>query len=184
MIYPIYIYGSSVLRDESLELTKDFPELEKLAADMFETMYASDGVGLAAPQIGKSLRMFVVDASPMADMDSSAAGFKRVMINPEIYEESETEVLMGEGCLSLPGIHEDVYRPEVIRVRYFDEHFVEHDEELSGWPARVVQHEYDHIEGMVFTDHLSSLRRTLLRSKLTAMSKGKYSADYRTKQTK
>ncbi len=184
MIYPIYIYGSSVLRSESADLEKDFPELEKLAADMFDTMYASDGVGLAAPQIGKSLRMFVADASPLADDDPKAAGFKRVFVNPEIYEESDTEVLMGEGCLSLPGIHEDVYRPEKIRVRYFDEHFVEHDEELDGWRARVVQHEYDHIEGMVFTDHLSSLRRTLLRSKLMAMSKGKYSADYRTKLTK
>ncbi len=184
MVYPIYIYGSSALRNESVDVERDYPELDKLIDDMFETMYASHGVGLAAPQIGKNLRLFVVDVTPMADEDPAAVDFKRVMINPEIYEESDMEILMSEGCLSLPGIHEDVYRPEKIRIRYFDRNFEEHDEELEGWPARAVQHEYDHIEGMVFTDHLSNLRRTLLRSKLTAMSKGKYTADYRTKLAK
>ncbi|MDY3979967.1 MAG: peptide deformylase [Tidjanibacter sp.] len=184
MIYPIYIYGSSVLRKESVDLTPDFPELKQLVEDMFSTMYASDGVGLAAPQIGKDIRLFVVDASPMASDDPKAAGFKRAFINPEIYDESEEEVLMNEGCLSLPGIHEDVYRPETIKVHYWDEEFVEHDEELSGWPARVVQHENDHIEGLVFTDHLTPLRKTLLRNKLKAMASGKFEADYRTKLTK
>ena len=184
MVYPIYIYGSSALRNESVDIEKDYPELDKLIDDMFETMYASNGVGLAAPQIGKNLRLFIVDVTPMGDEDPAAKDFKRVFINPEIYEESDMEVLMSEGCLSLPGIHEDVYRPEKIRIRYFDRDFVEHDEELEGWPARAVQHEYDHIEGYVFTDHLSNLRRTLLKSKLLGLTKGKYSADYRTKIAK
>lgn len=184
MIYPIYIYGSQVLRDQAVEIEPDFDDLEQFVADMFETMYASDGVGLAAPQIGRSLRMFVVDTAPMGDDDPDALNFKHAFINPEIYEESDSEVLMNEGCLSLPGIHEDVYRPETIRIRWIDEHFVEHDEQLSGWSARAVQHEYDHIDGIVFTDHLSSLRKTLLRNKLAGMAKGKYSAAYKTRQTK
>lgn len=184
MVYPVYIYGSPVLRAETEEVGKDYPELKKLVDDMFETMYAAEGVGLAAPQIGKDLRMFVVDVSPFGKSDPAAADYKRVFINPEIYEESEMEVLMNEGCLSLPGLHEDVYRPETIRIRYVDENFNEHDEELDGWRARAVQHEYDHIEGMVFTDRLSSLRRTLLKNKLNAMTKGKYDASYRTKMGK
>ncbi len=184
MVYPIYIYGSSVLRSEAEPVTQEYPNLEQLVADMFETMYASDGVGLAAPQIGKSLRLFVVDVSPFASDDPAAGGFRRVFVNPEIYEVSDEEVLMGEGCLSLPGLHEEVYRPERIRIRYFDEHFTPHDEELDGWRARAVQHEYDHIDGVVFTDHLSPLRRTLIRNKLAAMARGKYSAAYRTKLTR
>ena len=171
MIYPIYIYGSPVLREECMEVEREYPELEKLVSDMFDTMYASEGVGLAAPQIGKSLRLFVVDTSPFGQYDPSAAGYKRVFVNPEITEESDEEVLMNEGCLSLPGLHEDVYRPE-------------HEEVLEGWPARAVQHEYDHIEGIVFTDRLAPLRKTLVRNKLNAMAKGKYEAAYRTKQTK
>ena len=134
-----------------MEVEREYPELEKLVSDMFDTMYASEGVGLAAPQIGKSLRLFVVDTSPFGQYDPSAAGYKRVFVNPEITEESDEEVLMNEGCLSLPGLHEDVYRPEKIRIRYFDERFQEHEEVLEGWPARAVQHEYDHIEGVVFT---------------------------------
>lgn len=184
MIYPIYIYGSPVLRNECEEIGRDFPDLPKLIEDMFETMYASDGVGLAAPQIGKNLRLFVVDTSPFASQDPTAADYKRAFINPVIVEESDMEVLMGEGCLSLPGLHEEVYRPEKIRIRYFDENFVEHEDELEGWPARAVQHEYDHIEGIVFTDRLAPLRKTLIRNKLNAMAKGKYDAAYRTKQTK
>lgn len=184
MIYPIYIYGSPVLRADNSDVQRDFPDLPQLAADMFETMYESSGVGLAAPQIGKNLRMFVVDVSPFAEQDPAAAGFKRVFVNPEIYEESDEEILMNEGCLSLPNIHEDVYRPEKIRIRYFDENFDEHDEEIDGWCARAVQHEYDHIEGIIFTDHLSALRRSLMKTKLNAMAKGKYEASYRTKQAK
>lgn len=184
MIYPIYIYGSSVLRNECVEVGREYPELDKLVSDMFDTMYASEGVGLAAPQIGKSLRMFVVDASPFGQYDPTAVNYKRVFINPEIIDESDEEVLMNEGCLSLPGLHEDVYRPEKIKIRYYDEHFALHEEELEGWPARAVQHEYDHIDGIVFTDRLAPLRKTLIRSKLNNMAKGKYEAAYRTKQTK
>ncbi len=184
MIYPIHIYGSSVLRGEAKEVVADFPGLKQFIADMFETMYAADGVGLAAPQVGKDLRIFVVDASGFAKVDPAAAGYKRAFINAEIYEESDEEILMNEGCLSVPGIHEDVYRPERIRIRYFDEDLNEHDEELDGWRARAVQHEYDHTEGTLFTDRLSPLRRTLLKGKLSGMSKGKYDASYRTKLAK
>lgn len=184
MVYPIHIYGSPVLRGECKELEKDYPELKKLADDMFESMYAASGVGLAAPQIGKNIRMFVVDVSPFKDIDTATAGYRRVFVNPDIYEYSDEEVLLNEGCLSLPGLHEDVYRSEKIRIRYYDTDFVEHDEELDGWRARAVQHEYDHIEGIVFTDHLSPLRKTLIKNKLQAMTKGKFSADYRTKQSK
>jgi peptide deformylase len=172
------------LREECAEVERGYPELEKLVSDMFDTMYASEGVGLAAPQIGKSLRLFVVDTSPFGQYDPTAADYKRVFINPRITEESDEEVLLNEGCLSLPGLHEDVYRPEKITIRYFDEHFNEHEETLEGWPARAVQHEYDHIEGMVFTDRLAPLRKTLIRNKLNVMSKGKYEAAYRTKQVK
>ncbi len=184
MIYPIYIYGSGVLRAECSDITPDYPELDKLVEDMFETMYASNGVGLAAPQIGKDIALVVIDASPMAGDDPSAEGFKRVLINPEIVEESDVEVLMNEGCLSVPGIHEDIYRPEEVTVRYMDQNWQPREEHLGGWPARVVQHELDHLDGMVFTDHLSALRKTLLRNKLTAMSKGKYDASYRTRLVK
>ncbi len=182
MIYPIYIYGSGILRKECVEIDENYPELPKLIEDMFATMYATEGVGLAAPQIGKDIRLFVVDATPFAEDDPTAKDFKKVFINPEIYEVSEEEVLYNEGCLSVPGIHEDVYRPESIRINYLDENFEEHDEELTGWPARVVQHEYDHLDGIVFTDRLSGLRKTLLRNKLTGMTKGKFSCAYRTKQ--
>ncbi|MBO5661614.1 MAG: peptide deformylase [Tidjanibacter sp.] len=182
MILPIYIYGSGVLRKECQDIDQSYPELGKLIEDMFTTMYASEGVGLAAPQIGKDIRLFVVDGTPFEDVDPTAKDFKKVFINPEIYEESEEEVLMNEGCLSVPGIHEDVYRPETIRINYLDENFEEHDEELTGWPARIVQHEYDHLDGLVFTDRLSTIRKTMLRNKLNAMAKGKYSCAYRSKQ--
>lgn len=182
MVYPIYVYGSAVLRNPTESVGNDFPDLKQLIDDMFATMQSSSGVGLAAPQIGKSLRIFVVDTTPMADADSpELAGFRKAFINPEIYEYSDVEVLMGEGCLSLPGMNEDVYRPETIRIRYQDVDFEWHDEFYDDYRARVIQHEYDHLEGKVYTDHLSPLRKTLLRNKLNAMAKGKYSADYRTK---
>lgn len=184
MIYPIYIYGSPVLRQQTELVGKDYPELKKLAADMFDTMYAADGVGLAAPQIGKSIRMFVVDASPFADDDPSLENLKIAFINPDIYERSGDPVSMGEGCLSFPGINENVSRPDRIRIRYVDENFVEHDEEYSGMAARIIQHEYDHIEAKVFIDHLPALRKTMLQPKLNGMAKGKYKASYRCKQVK
>lgn len=184
MIYPVYVYGSPVLRRETEDVPEDYPGLKQLVSDMFDTMYASNGVGLAAPQIGKPMRMFVVDASPNADEEPELAGFKKVFINPEIYEESEEEVVMNEGCLSIPGINEDVRRPEKIRIRYFDEDFNRHDEQFGGFAARVVQHEYDHLEGIVFTDLLSPLRKTLIKGKLSSMGKGKYTARYKTKLAK
>ena len=184
MIYPVYIYGSPSLRKPSEDVAKDYPGLKELAADMFETMYASDGVGLAAPQIGKNIRMVVMDASVYADDDPSLADFKKVLINPEIYETSDHEVLMNEGCLSVPGIHEDVYRPETVRIRYLDENFELHEEVFEGFPARIAQHECDHLEGQLFTDKLSPLRKTLLTNKLSGMAKGKFKASYRTKQVK
>lgn len=181
MIYPIVIFGSEVLRKPSAEITADYPELGKLIEDMFLTMDAADGCGLAAPQIGKNIRLFVVDCSAMADEDPKCEGFRKAFINPTIYEASEETILWNEGCLSVPGLHEDVRRPEVIRMRYLDEQFVEHDEEFDGFRARAIQHEYDHLEGKLFVDRLSPLRRQLLKSKLLGMSKGKYRCAYKTK---
>jgi len=181
MIYPIVIYGSPVLRQKSENISEDYPELKKLIEDMFLTLAEAEGVGLAAPQIGKNIRLFIVDCTPWGDDDPSLADYKRVFINAEIYERSEETGLFNEGCLSLPGLHENVRRPVSIRMRYVDENFVEHDEEFTGLPARVIQHEYDHIEGEVFTDRLSPLRRNLLRSKLTNLAKGRFRCSYKTK---
>lgn len=182
MIYPVYVYGSSVLRKEAEPVAADYPDLKKLIEDMHETMRASNGVGLAAPQIGLPIRIFVIDLSPYADEEPRLADSKRVFINPEIYEESDMEVLMAEGCLSVPGLNEEVYRPEKIKIRWMDENLVEHDQEFDGYEARVIQHEYDHLDGHLFVDHLSALRKTLLRNKLSNMSKGKYTASYKTRQ--
>ncbi len=185
MIYPVYVYGSAVLRRESKNIDKNFEGLDKLLSDMFETMYASNGVGLAAPQIGKNLRIFVIDASPMADEEEpELADFKRVFINPEIYEESEEAEYMEEGCLSVPNIREEALRPIAIRVRYLNEKLEPQDEEFTGFAARVVQHEYDHIEGRLFIDWLSPLRKRLIKSKLDKIAKGDYKSDFPTKLVK
>ena len=184
MIYPIVIYGSPMLRKVAEPIQADYPGLQQLIKDMFDTMHASDGVGLAAPQIGKSIRLFVVDARPWAEEDPRLEHFVKAFINPEIYERFGEEELFNEGCLSVPGIHEDVKRPSKIKIRYLDEHFEPHDEEFDGYAARVIQHEYDHLDGFMFVDRLSPIRKTLLRSKLTAMSKGKYKANYKTKLIK
>lgn len=181
MIYPIYILGSPVLRQDAAPVESRDQIPGQLIADMFETMRQASGVGLAAPQIGIPLRLFVVDLTIYADEDPSLEGFRKAFINPEIYERSEKTESAEEGCLSLPGIHEDVTRPVSVRIRYTDENWVEHDEELTGYPARVVQHEYDHLESTVFTDRLTPLRKTLIKNKLSAMSKGKYKASYKTK---
>ena len=182
MIYPIVIYGSQVLRNKSENIAADYPELKKLIEDMWVTLGEAEGVGLAAPQIGKNIRLFIVDCTPWGEEDPTLADFKRVFINPEIYESSEETSLFEEGCLSLPGLHENVRRPVTIRMRYLDENFVEHDEEITGKPARVIQHEYDHIEGRVFTDHLAPLRRNLIKNKLQKMARGSYRAAYKTKR--
>ncbi len=181
VIYPIVIFGSETLRKASEPLTPEYPELAKLIDDMFLTLTEAEGVGLAAPQIGKNIRLFIVDCSPWGDEEEVCRDYKRVFINPEIYAVSEETDLFNEGCLSLPGLHEDVRRPVAIRMRYLDEEFREHDEEFDGLRARVIQHEYDHLEGRVFTDRLSPLRRQLLKSKLLGMAKGKYRCHYKTK---
>ena len=182
MIYPIVIYGSQILRNKSENITAEYPELKKLLEDMWLTLAEAEGVGLAAPQIGKNIRLFIVDCTPWGEDDPSLADYRKVFINAEIYERSEETSLFEEGCLSLPGLHENVRRPVSIRMRYLDENFVEHDEEITGKPARVIQHEYDHIEGLVFTDHLVPLRKNLIKNKLQKMARGSYKAFYKTKR--
>jgi len=184
MIYPVLVYGSPSLKQQSKPVTDDFPDLGKLVDDMFETMYAAEGVGLAAPQIGANVRIVVLDASPAAEDDPRLKGFRRVLINPEIYEESEYEVSLNEGCLSVPGIREDLYRPEWVKVRYLDRDLKPCDELFEGFPARIAQHEIDHLDGILFVTHFTPLRKTLLQGKLSGMSKGKYKAAYKTRQSK
>lgn len=179
MILPITIYGHPVLRKVAKDIDKDYPNLEKFMADMWQTMYFADGVGLAAPQVGKSIRMFVLDCSNFEDEEPELAGFKKMFINAHITERNGEEWSMSEGCLSIPGLNEDVTRPETIRIEYYDENWEFHDEEYSGFAARVIQHEYDHLDGIMFTDHCSPLRKRLLKSKLTGISKGKFDAKYR-----
>lgn len=182
MILPIVAYGDPVLRATCEEIDQNYPQLETLIANMFETMYEAQGVGLAAPQIGKSIRLFVVDATPFAegeDGDPGCTDFKRVFINPIIFEESGEEWGMEEGCLSIPGIREEVKRQGDLKIEYYDQNWDLYEESLTGFAARVVQHEYDHIEGVLFTDKISALRRQLIRSKLNDISKGKTDANYR-----
>jgi peptide deformylase len=182
MILPVVAYGDPVLKAEAEEVSQGHDGLGALIENMWETMYASEGVGLAAPQIGESLRMFIVDATPFAEGDRgdlSCKDFKRVMINPVIFEESELSDDMEEGCLSIPGIREQVNRPISIQVEYYNEKWELVEEQLEGIPARVVQHEYDHIEGVLITDHVSPMRRRLLHGKLRDITNGKVSVDYR-----
>lgn len=181
MKLPIYIYGHPVLRAKTEEITSDYPELKLLVENMFETMYASDGCGLAAPQVGKSLRLFVVDATDILKEEGvEEPEFKRVFINPIILESTEEQVDMHEGCLSIPGISEKVSRPKTIKIRYQDENLQEHTEVLTGFAARVFQHEYDHIEGVLFTDLISPIRKQLIKSKLKKISSGNFRAHYKT----
>ncbi len=182
MIYPIVVYGDPILKKRAQNIEKDEIDLPTLVEDMFETMYNAHGVGLAAPQIGKGLRIFVVDGQPMDDAEEDEddmKGFKKVFVNPEILQEEGDEWSFEEGCLSIPGIREEVFRNEVIKIRYYDEHWNEQEEVYNGIKARIIQHEYDHIEGILFTDHLSAFKKRLLKSKLSNISKGNVSADYR-----
>ncbi len=181
MIYPIYIIGTSVLRQKAVEIDENYPNLDKLIEDMWETMYESDGIGLAAPQIGKSIRLLVIDASTLADDDPTLKDFKKVFINANITEYSEDTDTMSEGCLSIPGLNEDVKRPVGITIEYYDENFQFHREQYSGFSARVIQHEFDHIEGVLFTDKVSPIRKRLIKSKLQAISKGKFEHRYKFK---
>jgi len=187
MIYPILAYGHPVLRKTAKNIDEDYPDLDKLIDEMFENMYHSNGVGLAAPQIGKSIRLFVIDASPFADFDDiedterKQLKNKRVFINAYIVEEMGGEWAFNEGCLSVPGINEDVTRHEKIKIEYVDKDFNKHVEEIDGILARVIQHEYDHLDGILFTDHLSSFKKRLLKRKLENISKGKVDVSYRMK---
>ena len=180
MIYPIVVYGHPVLRKIAEDIDRDYPDLKILIDDLFETMYYSDGLGLAAPQIGKSIRIFVIDGKALAEDDPELAGFKKVFINARITERTGELMLMSEGCLSIPNLREEVNREEHVRIEYYDENWEFHDEEYNGFKARVIQHEYDHLDGIMFTDRVSPLRKRLIKSKLTAISKGRFEAEYRT----
>ncbi|UKM66366.1 peptide deformylase [Flavobacteriaceae bacterium GSB9] len=186
MILPIVAYGDPVLKKVASDINKDYPKLDELINNMFETMYNAYGVGLAAPQIGLPIRLFLVDTTPFAeDEDLSEEdqkalnGFKRVFINANIVEEEGEEWAFNEGCLSIPDVREDVFRKPRITIAYFDENFEEKRETFDGLIARVIQHEYDHIEGVLFTDKLSSLKKRLIKGRLSNISKGKIKVDYR-----
>lgn len=178
MNLPIYLYGHPVLREIAEDVEPGYPELGKLIADMFDTMYASEGVGLAAPQIGKSIRLVVIDADPVAESFPDCAGKKLVLINPEIEILDGDKVSRAEGCLSLPGLSEDVKRVENIRLNWLDENFEEHEEVISGFLARIVQHECDHLDGMVYTDHISPIRKQMIRRKLLNIAEGRVRCEY------
>lgn len=186
MILPIVAYGENILKTKAVNITSGYPELKKLINDMWETMYNANGVGIAAPQIGKSIRLFVIDASPFSedkeisdDEISTLKNFKKVFINPEIIDETGDEWNFMEGCLSIPNIREDIKRKEKITIKYYNESFEEIELDLQGLAARVVQHEYDHIEGVLFIDKLSSLKKKLLKGKLNDISKGKIKTEYK-----
>ncbi|PIF00243.1 MAG: peptide deformylase [Maribacter sp.] len=186
MVLPIVAYGDPVLRKVGKEIEKDFPKLDELIDNMWETMYNASGVGLAAPQIGLPLRLFIVDSTPFAEDNGlseverkAIEGFKKVFINAEIEEETGKDWVFNEGCLSIPDVREDVSRKDTITITYRDGDFKEHTETYDGILARIIQHEYDHIEGILFTDKLSSLKKRLLKSRLANISKGKIEVDYR-----
>jgi len=188
MILPILAYGDPVLRKVAKDITKDYPKLDELISNMTETMKNAQGVGLAAPQIGRDIRLFLIDASPFAESDELEEeeklflqGFNRIFINAQIIEEEGDEWVFNEGCLSIPNINEDVFRNETVRIEYLDENFDKKTDTLSGLAARIFQHEYDHIEGILFTDKLSSLKKRLLKKKLENISKGKIDVSYRMK---
>lgn len=179
MVYPIVAYGSQVLKKKAAEVGPDYPNLKEFIQNMFDTMYASAGVGLAAPQVNFSIRVFVVDGEPFEDEDPQLANFKKVFINPVMLDESGDKWKFNEGCLSIPGVRDDVDRHSVVLIKYLDENFIEHTETFSGIAARIVQHEYDHLEGILFTDRLSPLKRQLLKGKLNDITRGKVNVDYK-----
>lgn len=181
MILPIYLYGQPVLRKICQNIDKNYPNLDILIKNMFDTMYQANGIGLAAPQIGLDIRLFVIDLEPLAEDDIKFKGFKKVFINPQISEVSEEEDSIQEGCLSLPGINESIIRPISIKIKYFDENFIEKEEEYTDFFARCIQHEYDHIEGKLFIDKISGIRKQLIKSKLNNLIKGNVKCSYKTK---
>ncbi len=177
-IKPILAYGDPILKKKAEPIDEDHPGINELINDMWDTMYNAQGVGLAAPQIGKSLRLFVIDANPFAEEEPELKGFKKVFINAEILEETGKAWLFNEGCLSFPELREDIQRKPEIVIRYQDENFETHEEKFDGVTARIIQHEYDHIEGTLMVDHFSPLKKTLLRKKLSGISKGQVSVSY------
>jgi peptide deformylase len=184
MIYPIVVYGSPILRQVAREINRDHPNLQTLISDMFDTMYKSDGMGLAAPQIGKSVRLFVVDATSLADEDPALQDFKKAFINPKLELIGEETLVMNEGCLSLPKLREDVDRHNKVRISYFDENWNYFEEEFEGLKARVIQHEYDHLDGIMFIDRINPLRRKLLQGKLNDITKCRVEVSYKIKVLK
>ena len=184
MILPIYAYGQPVLKKVAKAITPDYPDLAQLIADMWETMEEANGVGLAAPQIGKSIRLFVIDSIPMQDEGKEDEGIRQVFINAEILEEAGDDWSYGEGCLSIPDITGDVERPEEVTIRFQDENFATHTRTFTGMNARVIQHEYDHIEGILFTEMLKPLKRRLVKRKLEKIRKGDIELKYRMKFVK
>ncbi|NND63732.1 MAG: peptide deformylase [Flavobacteriaceae bacterium] len=186
MIYPIVAYGDPVLRKKTKEIDPDYPNFDQVLENMFETMYAARGIGLAAPQIGLPIRLFLVDASTFEDDEELSdeerkflSTYKRVFINAQIIEETGDEWAYNEGCLSIPDVREDVFRQDTITIEYLDENFKKQKETVDGIAARIIQHEYDHIEGILFTDKLSPLKKRLIKGKLANISKGKIKVDYR-----
>jgi peptide deformylase len=191
MVLPIVVYGDPVLRKKGIDIDKNYEGLDQLIKDMFDTMHNANGVGLAAQQVGKAIRLFIVDATPFSETDEDGESelskeeleevkdFKKVFINPRILEEEGEEWKFNEGCLSIPKLREDVLRKPEITIEYFDEKFKKHTEHYDGIIARIIQHEYDHIEGVLFTDKISPLKRKLIAGKLTDISKGKVNADYK-----
>ena len=183
MILPIVAYGDPVLKRKAQEIDEDYPELQQLIDDMFETMENAQGVGLAAPQIGRSIRLFVIDASSFYDENEPETeelkNFQHVFINPIIEEEEGEEWKFSEGCLSIPTIREDVFRKPKLKISYYDRDFNFHEKALDGYAARIVQHEYDHVEGVLFTDRINPLRKGLLKSRLVNISKGNVQVSYR-----
>lgn len=186
MIYPIVAYGASVLRKVCDDIVKEEVDVKKISDNMFDTMYAAYGVGLAGPQVGLNIRIFVVDGAPLADSqeddeikDASLIGFKKTFINAKILSETGDKWAFEEGCLSIPGIRANVFRPSTVVINYFDTDWVEHTETFTGLAARIIQHEYDHIEGILFTDHLAPLKKQTLKKKLAQIQKGEVDADYK-----
>ena len=185
MILPIVAYGDPILKQRAKEISSSSKDFEILLKNMWETMYAANGVGLAAPQVGKSLRLFIVDGSPFSveaglteDEKNELKGFKKVFINPKILQKSDDLENFNEGCLSIPDVRGDVTRPTTIKIKYQNQYFKEITEHISGLPSRIVQHEYDHLEGILFTDKLSALKKKLLKNKLLKISRGNINVDY------
>ncbi|MCE2846901.1 MAG: peptide deformylase [Sphingobacteriales bacterium] len=181
MIYPIVAYGDPVLRKKCDAIAADYPQLPQLIEDMFKTMYHCEGCGLAAPQVGLDIRLFVVDADPFKEDDPGSEGFKKAFINAEIISRSKEKWRRSEGCLSIPGIYGEIERPNSIVIRYHDLNFVQHTEEYTGIKARIIQHEYDHIEGVLTVDHFTPLKKSMLKGKLNELMKGRADAHYRMK---